>query len=286
MRGPGTHAFSGFTEAPIDFAPTFKYDILHTVKGSKRFRKGNVRGRRPLSEVGEQGGDEAESSSLLPGDGNHEINGTADSESVVSSTYQSRTEEDRGSSSSEISSDSERDHSFVDLAKVVAAKIKKRKWYVAFKSPSALPPSPVIAVTQAEGLPRAGRGSVNKATATNEGTSSKEAGGCVSLSRDPSNQRRSHDGGWRDRSQTIVPSATVTRESASMDIPRKTAVDPIVMQDSLMRSISSKSAASSKTTLKEGNNEAGLGVEDMGVYDTSSKQRVPSWSVLYTRSMR
>jgi hypothetical protein len=273
MKGLGTHAFTGFSEAPINFPPTFKYDILHTVKGSKRSRKGGVRGRRVLSEVEEQERDDMESSSMLQADTN-EAYGAADSESMASSTYRSKRDEDKGSSSSSDSeSEGEKDHSFVDVAKV-AAKLTKRRWYP-FKSAPHLPPSPVVAISQADGTPSS-ISKIGRATSSKKKVAgSKETVGTESLSCGTSNQRKPQNAGLPDRSKTIVPPPQGTRATTSMDIPRQTAVNSSFKSTALIRSISSKSGVGSKTMLN--NEEAGLDVEDMGVYDTSSKQRVPSW---------
>jgi len=280
MKGLGTHALTGFNEAPINFPPTFKYDILHTLKGSKRSRKGGVRGKRILSEVEEQERDDMESSSMHPADTNNEVYGAADSESIASSTYQSKRDVDKGSSSSSSDSDSEgeKEHSFVDVAKV-AAKLTKRKWYP-FKSAPNLPPSPAVAILQADDgtLQSSSISKVSTSRATSAAkkiAGSKETVGAESLSCGTGNQRNRQNAGLPDRSQTIVPPPLGTRGTASMDIPRQIAVDSSFKPTALIRSISTKSGVGSKTALN--NEEAALDVEDMGVYDTSSKQRVPSW---------
>ncbi|KAG8758941.1 hypothetical protein FRC14_007075 [Serendipita sp. 396] len=54
MQGKGTNVFSGFSEAHIDFPPTFKYDILRTLKDRKKARREAKLKQRGLSEVREQ----------------------------------------------------------------------------------------------------------------------------------------------------------------------------------------------------------------------------------------
>ncbi|PVG04227.1 DNase I-like protein [Serendipita vermifera] len=53
MKSLGTNVFTGFQEPPIDFPPTFKYDVLRTLKGSKRVRKDARARGKILSEVEE-----------------------------------------------------------------------------------------------------------------------------------------------------------------------------------------------------------------------------------------
>lgn len=216
---------------------------------------------------------------MLRGDAN-EVYGTADSESMLSSTYQSKRDEDKGSSpSSDSESEGEKEHSFVDIAKV-ASKLTKGRWNP-FKSAPNLPPSPIIAISRDEGAPQsstASKVSISRATsAAKKMAGSKETVGATSINRGTTNRRKSQDAGLLDRCQTIVSPLGV-RATTSMDVPRQTAVDPSFKPTALIRSISTKSGVGSKTTLKDSTNEeAGLDVQDMGVYDTSSKQRVPSW---------
>lgn len=275
MKGPGSHVFAGFNEAPINFPPTFKYDVLHTLRGRKGKSKLN---RRVLSEVEEQ---EKEHSSLMPRDKALENDGPAESGSMVSRSTRGL---DNGSSSSSSDSESEsdQDQSLVDLAKV-AAKKARRRWYTAFKSAPALS-SPVMQTDGNTQSSIASKVSIGRAASSaKQGVASKDGSVAADkesvLSRATSGKDKKANTGLSERSGTIMAPPMGTRATTSMDIPRKaTGADSSLGSAPLIRSISTKSGVGSKTTLKDSiNDEEALDIEDVGVYDTSSKQRVPSW---------
>lgn len=261
MKGLGTHVFAGFNEAPINFAPTFKYDVLHTIRGSKGKRR-SKKSRRVLSEVEEH---EKENGSLAPEDP------TRDVESIISgTTSDSRQDIENGSTSSSESDSESRDPSFVDIAKL-AAKTAKRRWYTAFKSTSSLNPNPVVPPQ----VPSANKASISRASSSAkkvQETKEPEVG----IGRGGSSKLRKAQIAALTRDETITAPPMGARATSSMDVPRRPANELTAVPGSLTRSVTTKSGVGSKITLKDAEQE-GLDIEDVGVYDTSSKQRVPSW---------
>ncbi|KIM27535.1 hypothetical protein M408DRAFT_329976 [Serendipita vermifera MAFF 305830] len=270
MNGLGTHVFTGFKEAPINFAPTFKYDVLQTLRGSKGKRRGK-KSRRALSEVEEHERGEMDGGSLAPEDA------MRDAESMVSdTTYGSRQEGENGSSSSSDSESDDKDSSFVDVAKV-AAKTAKKRWYNAFKlasgtnqNPTILPPSTLPSRTSLGQSPSSAKqleGAKDSPNVAKEGI----------LGRGGSSRSRKSPVSALERDDTIMPALLSARAASSMDVPRRpTSTDMSAGPGALTRSVTTKSGVGSKITLKDAGEEA-LDVEDVGVYDTSSKKRVPSW---------
>jgi hypothetical protein len=136
-------AFVGFHEALIDFPPTFKYDVLRTLKGSKRRRWKAERAQR-LTEVSEKElADAAEAEECDKSSDEGEGEGEAEVASVASSIWTS--------THSRHPTDREEDGYFrapamsrspsSKLSVSVAAHKAKTKWK-ALLSPTSVPASP------------------------------------------------------------------------------------------------------------------------------------------------
>lgn len=254
MNGMGTHAFDGFREAVINFPPTFKYDIIRTLRGSKRGKRGEKSKWRALSEVEEREQEETEHATLLD---NHEEtppNGDGAESEYNSSVYaeeSSSSGEDDGEAGEEDAGDNP--HALGKKAKHVAEKVKRR-WFGFLKSTTSLPARTPPARTPDE----------------------KEKKMASSISNVNFSSQQSHSITPPSRSATLKALPFGTRATTSMDVPRRSEMDSRPIKQ-LARSSTSDSAAVSKTTPKGTESGEGLDIEDKGVYDTSSKQRVPSW---------
>lgn len=265
MNGLGTSVFSGFHEATIDFPPTFKYDILRTLKGSKRRRERRRRRmRQMLSGVEETKQERSEqcaatnpNGSPFEGDNDH----GADSDSSSSSS-RSRTVSATSSDSTEQMEKGgedkydERDSRIGRKASHATKSVKKR-WRGIFHSKSAAAGT-TASVKHAEGRKEASSTSKISATSSQPQTP-------ISTKSNP-----------------ILTLASSMRSTVSMDIPRRSEAESRPSSQ-LARSTASSAAASEVTFKANDDDEAALGIEDKGVYDTSSKQRVPSWYVIRLR---
>ncbi|KAG8825868.1 hypothetical protein FRC17_008488 [Serendipita sp. 399] len=247
MQSKGTNVFSGFSESHIDFPPTFKYDILRTLKGRRKAKLN----QRELSEVQERESNDQDSDS-------------SSSNSI---------HENRRSSSSSSDQDRDWDASVAELERK-ASNIKhaaKKKWYRLFKSTTSLPAaSSPVSVTSQEASASVTVISGNASTVPSRRTTGLSAG-----SNPTGNLIRATTLRKSERSGTIIAPPLSPRAATSMDIPRRREGDLFLASTSLLnRSASTKSATALNSTL---DNEGSLDIEDKGVYDTSSKQRVPSW---------
>jgi hypothetical protein len=138
MNSKGTHAFEGFHEAVIDFPPTFKYDILQTLKGSKRGKRGEKSKQRALSEVEERAQEEVGSATPL---NNHEgtpPNGDCAESDCNSSVYAEESSSSSGEDEEEAGGEYAGNVELGKKAKHVAEEVKRR-WFHFLKSTISLP---------------------------------------------------------------------------------------------------------------------------------------------------
>ena len=268
-------AFSGFNEAPIDFPPTFKYDVLRTIKRSrhKSFKRAPptptlvaLNHEKMLSEVTER--TEREPPSIAVDDQQDhqsEPNGNDEPEpdgaSVMSSTWMSV----RSRRTIDPSADDDEDEqepispksfgqsppasaSAANLAHKVlsatAAHKAKEKWMSIFHVNGGSPKSPPH------------RSSPSKRSKWRQSWSSHK----VSTPLRRASQPEVDD----PLSHTQVDPADPRQPQAKR---RKE------LQDALLDAVHSRS----HQHLALSENNVDLEEEDKGVYDSSHKQRVPSW---------
>lgn len=287
-------AFVGFNEGPINFPPTFKYDVLRTIKQRRSPKANSSKHTLVLSEVEEK--TDAHGSV----EDEHEQEG-GDSVSVLSSAWASglsRRTSRSSSSSSESGKTKEKDKE-IEIAATNArlnangspssvsgilqvAHKTKAKWLnlVHISSPSKeldgpLPPSSAPAlVTRAKSLTR--RFSIKKPQRSATLAESKVQ------SVEPNETLSTHHA---VTSSTSVPAGDGGHTSASLtaeDTPRKSTsslTTDIVKGSSEFVSKIAKNVSRSPVTRRGHHNrdEQTTEVLSKGIYDSSSKQRVPSW---------
>lgn len=352
MHGLGSHTFQGFHEAPIDFPPTFKYDVMRTLKDSKRRssskRSRHRRKRKDLTEVGEVTEDQnsqiwdrdRDTLEQVPHSAVTQEEGEAESIISRSASYYSRNTRERGDGSHDSDSDSDalsketkngnnlNGDKVAEIAQkartgVLFAALKaKEKWTAAFGSTSSLPsPLKTPGVSGAPITPRSAKvikplpsePQVQAPTQTQKPSSDISRSKTVKLSPPPLRKAHEENSGNANpianatinttvplpsplpplpplppveylqnvpRSVPVTPS--ISRQTTSLDLPRKPTNDS-QSSVTLLRSVTTKSPSASKTFLAvqdaAQDAEQSLEIEDKGVYDTSSKQRVPSWYV-------
>jgi hypothetical protein len=285
MKSLGTNVFTGFQEPPIDFPPTFKYDVLRTLKGSKRVRaRARIRGKI-LSEVEESAHLEAESMMELNPKGNT-IADDDDSSSTSSASIsmQSRSAADNDDEASLNGSDAgaKNGASAVgspDPGKTVkhAAHHAKRKWWVLFRSTvslSAVEQVPSKNETHKKKSPSIASkpGSIGPASMQDKVPTTPVQ---------PETPMRASIFTKSDLTldnkplKSPQPPANV-RATTSLDIPVRPSSE-IQSSIAMARSTTTKSSSSVPAISKTLIGDASLDIEDKGVYDTSSKRRVPSW---------
>ncbi|KZT29956.1 DNase I-like protein, partial [Neolentinus lepideus HHB14362 ss-1] len=232
------HAFDGFAEGPINFPPTFKYDVLKTIKRPKKkgHGRGSSRGSQvdALPEVEEKDGDDQEQEEH---DADEEDE-REEAESIASSYWpsvHSRRTAAEEESEEEQAAPTRQVHSTGNLVQklsiITAANKAKRKWKALI--------SPSVASFTRAAYPRRRR-------STDE----------------PSRYSRSDD--------QHMP--LMVSDTASSEVPTKLDEQKRSRPLSLKRARSVKSAR--QTSLEEETEEKD---PDKGVYDSSAKQRVPSW---------
>ncbi|KAL0573409.1 hypothetical protein V5O48_008557 [Marasmius crinis-equi] len=238
-------AFVGFQEGPINFPPTFKYDVLRTLKGSKRRqvkleRWKSDRAQR-LTEVSEKDAGEAievvdtEEADKSSDDADGEGEAASVASSVWTSTHsRHRTDGDQDDEVPRIPGLSRSSSSKLSLTVHVAAQKAKTKW-LSLMSPTGNPASPTKWLRSKSSL--------------------------VESIQTPRTHRRSHSGDM-DPDPGHQPYARSA--DGSPDLPGDATLLP---PPSLGRVGSTKSSVQS-------DDEDG---EERGVYDTSHKKRVPSW---------
>lgn len=235
-------AFVGFNEGPIDFAPTFKYDVLRTIKrpktkGARQSWKHHAEKHKPLFEVEER------EKSDDDGDEDGEANEGASLASSVWTSIHSRPPTDPEDEDVFVSSASS---PVVNLAGGLAHKISiaaaahkaKAKWMTLISSKST--PSPK---------------SHKRKSMLSEPTSPTTP---IPIA-------------------TVTESTPVTSNEALVPIPDSLAknASPDSKKSGLLRPNGPIRSLSSKSAMQSGDEETDD--EDRGVYDSSNKKRVPSW---------
>jgi hypothetical protein len=227
-------AFVGFSEGPIDFPPTFKYDVLRTLKRSKtkgsRHHGKYTERHNPLYEVEEPDRDDDE--------GDEDGEGASMASSVWTSVH-SRPPSD--SDDEFFNSSPARAVSAPNLAQKItisAAHKAKTKW-MALLSPPSAPSTP--------------SGRWRKPNYNRIAPSTLNIGEPISA-----------------RSSTDMP-ATPPPYTATKSMSPESPKSDLLRPRGPIRSTSVKSVQQS--------GDEDTDDEDRGVYDSSSKKRVPSWCV-------
>ena len=280
MHGLGSSAFVGFDEATIDFPPTFKYDVLRTLKGDKKRSRGSASlKQRLLSEVQETPREGTTSTSTLP------ENAVAEDSDSDSETSRSADDDDASSSSTDTrqkpeSAKEEWGSGIAELTLDVRH-AAKRKWYHLVKSTASLPASGSPASLKQGSTQKVASASAiafdgDASTLASRKTTGASTGSLLQsssvLQKAPSVQKS-------DRTGTLMPQAPpTTRATSSMDLPRRSESESLRASVPLLRSLTTKSGITSKS-IGPDVPQASLDIEDKGVYDTSWKKRVPSWYV-------
>ncbi|KIO23285.1 hypothetical protein M407DRAFT_27204, partial [Tulasnella calospora MUT 4182] len=259
MKGPD-HPFVGFTEGDINFPPTFKYDILRTLKKHHSVRavlKDKAYKRRRGKKTTDAEGlpdvdDVSESSSSSSSE---EDNGDQDARSMASSAYRSvhsksMKDEDSGDPDS---LDAAAQNAIVNSAsytsdvQAVALRAKEK-----FLSLVNRPPSPAVG-----------------ALTTSAPKGSLPVADIVSVPKRPKSEINVSP--KVPPSPLLPPIAPGMKSAASsFDVPRSSLEG--LKPPPLKRAHSTKSGAAAKEPEEKEDNS----YPDRGVYDTSSKQRVPS----------
>lgn len=247
-------AFVGFREAPIRFAPTFKYDVLRTLKKHKRTGSHGKHRAVELSEVEEK--EDALDDAGTDDDDSGEDEGEGEGASLASSAWMStksrraRFEYDEDDEDDYFHANTSSSMSRVNLAHRIslsgAAHKAKTKW-AALLTPGARAMS---------------RYSVH---ATPNPNSTSTLGLTVSTD-GPKTAPTSPVLGYTPPSVALVPPEMKMIKSAPAVVPR----DILSKSPSIKRALSTRSGKNSHFDEDD---------HDKGVYDSSSKQRVPSWQV-------
>lgn len=219
-------AFAGFQEAPINFPPTFKYDVMRTLKKMKRANS-KWKKQRMLTEVEEQG-NEPETALDDDDDDDVELGEAASMASSIWTSLRSKVQEDEECFPS---TPPKGQHHRISLAAAAAATKAKSKWLQIINIPSPTTPS--------SPRPR----SLHRPRLSKEG-------GRPSLTAD------GIDGSDVKSMESSKPSA---KQRGSTDLVRRVG--------------STKSA----TAINQQSDSEDEMDDNHGVYDSSSKQRVPSW---------
>jgi len=290
-------AFVGFKERPIDFPPTFKYDVLRTIKQKKTLKANSSKHTLVLSEVEERKG-AAEDEPEQEG---------GDSVSLLSSAWASnlsRMTSRSGTSSSESGKTEEKDKE-TDIA-AVNAQLNANE---ANEGSSG-----VSGIFQA-----AHRAKVKWSNLVHSSTSSKASNGSpspssvqASITRSKSLTRRSSVKKNRRRSTFAGSKVPVVEPNekfstglvvtSSVSVPAGGDAEPVSASQTA-EDTSRKSTSSLTTEIVKGSGEVVTKIAkhisrssvtrrghrnrdepdmeglSMGIYDSSSKQRVPSWCV-------
>jgi hypothetical protein len=286
-------AFFGFKEGPIDFPPTFKYDVLRTIKRKRSLKANSSKNALVLSEV-EEKKDVAEDEPEQEG---------GDSVSVVSSAWASNLSRmtSRSSSSSESGKTKEKEKE-TDIAAVnaqlnaheandgsssvsgifQAAQKARVKWLnlvhssTPSKESNGLPPSSAQAlITRSKSLTR--RSSVKK-----HRRPSTLAGSKVPVVETFSTR-------LAVTSSVSVPvgddaepvSTSLTAEDTSRKSTSSFTTELVKGSGEVVTKIARNISRSSVTRKGHHNRDVqNMGELSKGIYDSSSKRRVPSWYVV------
>ncbi|CAG8619708.1 16972_t:CDS:2, partial [Acaulospora colombiana] len=289
MKSLGTNVFTGFQEAPINFPPTFKYDVLRTLKGSKRVRKDARMRGKILSEVEEVTHHEAESSTMdiTLKENTSAIAEDDDSSSTSSASIsiQSRSAVDNDDEASLNGSDAGAKNGgsnttpYPDLERTAkhAVHVARRRWWTVFRSTVSLPTPEQLSSKKAAHKaksPSIGSksGSIGPASAQEKVLITPVQAGNPTTTSVFTKSDLTLD----NKALKLPQPPANVRASTSLDIPLRPSNDgPSSVM--MTRSITSKTSSSAPGISRALIGEASVDVEDKGVYDTSSKRRVPSW---------
>ncbi|KAG8942045.1 hypothetical protein FRC04_003893 [Tulasnella sp. 424] len=260
MKGTD-HPFAGFDEGNINFPPTFKYDILRTLKKHHSVRAvlkdkayKRRRGKKALDAEGLPDVDDvSESSSSSSSD---EDNGDQDARSMASSTYRSAhsksmKDEDSGDPESlDAAAQNAIANSASYTSEVQAVALRAKEKFLSLVN---RPPSPAV------GAPA--------------GSAPKGLPSVTDVAPLPKRPKSEISASPKVPPSPLLPPIAPGMKSAasSFDVPRSSLEG--LKPPPLKRAQSTKSGAAAKEPEeKDDNIDPGR-----GVYDTSSKQRVPSW---------
>ena len=259
--------FAGFKEGKIDFPPTFKYDVLRTLKGSRRLHLSRWKSQgghdhAPITEVHERGDKSDEDSDGDEGEG--------EGASIASSTWTSV------NSRMPTENDGEDDDFFSSTNTPVAASSKlslstaavkvKSKWLSVISSSGSSPSSPAKKWFQSSDQSLSNR---SPSTKSKRHHNHKH-----------SNSLDAPAGPTKSTTALVVDRQKKQQSSRSLHGPERAwsmenlASGPGLLQPppSMERTMSTRSAQ-----LASSDDETSDVETDKGVYDSSSKRRVPSW---------
>lgn len=232
-------AFVEFNEAPITFPPTFKYDVLRTIKGSKSRKSAReslpspAKHDKVLSGIQESGPEYGQAETRGP----QAEGGDADAESVASSTWTSV--RSRYTINADSTEEQHTKHLLsTAVAKVRTGNIAQRLW---------------VAVTSNKVKTKW----VQRLSGPDKQRPARRL----------SKRRRAPHGNSRPLSNLEVSVAAVS-EALETDI-----IAAPKNQTDMHSFDGATSFSRSRTDL----NESEMNPEDRGIYDSSHKQRVPSW---------
>ncbi|KAG8927387.1 hypothetical protein FRC01_007549 [Tulasnella sp. 417] len=260
MKGTD-HPFVGFNEGDIDFPPTFKYDILRTLKKHSSVRavikdKAYKRRRGKKATDAEGLPDVDDASEASSSSSAEEDNADQDARSMASSAYRSvhsksMKDEDSGDPDSLDAAAQNaiaNSASYASDVQAVALRAKEK-----FLSLVNRPPSPAVS-----------------APTTSAAKNSSSAADVVPVPKRPKSEVNVSP--KVPPSPLLPPIAPGMKSAASsFDVPRSSLEG--LKPPPLKRAQSTKSGVAAKEPEEKDDN-----IEpDRGVYDTSSKQRVPSW---------
>ncbi|KAI0048961.1 DNase I-like protein [Auriscalpium vulgare] len=242
-------AFVGFREGTINFPPTFKYDVLRTLKNKPKPPRPNVFAvQGPLAETpGEEGSSRRPESraSRSSSDEDEEDAERAEATSVVSSgtAYSKKTTDADDDEDSDESSDDEDSDERPSSNRIHARALVKR-----------------LSVTAAL------KAKVKWQELVSPGSPSPRA---ASKWPKPPAVRRTSQNGFGAPAQVMSMPVTPSLSRSAPSITGVSLSRSLGDHEALMNSPPMKRASSSKSTVDVS--------DDRGVYDSSSKQRVPSW---------
>ncbi|KAF8207552.1 hypothetical protein K438DRAFT_1815204 [Mycena galopus ATCC 62051] len=227
-------AFVGFNEAPIDFPPTFKYDVLRTIKSKRKSRwrthGGGVEPARRLTEVDEQDpeddGEESDKEGEGEGEGGEAISLSSSVYTSMHSRHGTDGDDDyfNPSPSSNAISNFSSPGSRISVSATALNKAKT-KW-LSLISPTS-PNSPKWLKPKSASL-----------------------------------------------AARSTPAMSPSPGDEKFDIGERRSLD--VSSSNILRP-SLKRLSSTKSSLPSDDEDEGDDNRDKGVYDSSSKKRVPSW---------
>ena len=222
--------FAGFHEAPINFAPTFKYDVMSRSKTKRRRKWANLDKEGDGHESEKENGDEEEPEE---GDGEaRSFTSSAWSKGVVSTSDPD--EEEYFTTFTPGSAESNR------TPLVAVANKAKAKWKAISSAVSSPATSPMAKWLRAKNI----QGEWSPASPT-----------------------------IRKLAPSLPPSLDDPADSSDRVSPRNGLLQP-PSREYILRSPQRGVSVKSLSDQPDEN-------DDRGVYDSSHKQRVPSWSVLF-----